>query len=87
MSKETRFIVAGEDGERVDITELLHPSGHCLCNGKGTCSWCELHCARCGAPAELHPITQATIDEVLGPNSGEEPHEFDPMVRVTNKEN
>lgn len=56
---ETRIFVQHE-GQRVDITPLLHPSGACTCAHEGQCEWCHKHCLHCGAE-ETHEIHHTQI--------------------------
>lgn len=38
----SRIIVNG-----CDMTDVLHPTGHCSCAGEGRCAWCKRPCPGC----------------------------------------
>jgi hypothetical protein len=80
MAESTEYFMRDED-----VTQLLHPSGHCTCQGEGECNWCLEHCMECGGTTEQHPVTGDDLKQTFGADweeQGAEPHDFCSMKEV-----
>ena len=74
MAESTQFFIGREN-----ITDALHPTGHCTCQHEGKCDWCEKHCFDCGGTKDQHPVTEEDIIETFGAKDDTLVHEFNSM--------